>query len=359
MKYILIIFSIIYSSNLYGQDFLNNPDYVYGEGYGNTIEEADENAFASLATTLKSNVKVYITSNTKDVNGNISHNFNQDITLTTSLKIKDCYQYIDNTFNNGYRIYRYINKKEYVNERLAAINSLIPGNKNYTIKFDNNDWINRKHPNFMLGSWYYAYQILDDDLMDLFYPQTQLLKKEYFDKIINTQKLIDVYEVYGCYFNTNGYEATYDGGFTIDYHTRQNIEINNIYLSTHCEDNGEIFTKLFHHIYIEYWDGEKWSDEYEISNGESKHVLKIHANPKMHHNRYISGKDKLKSRISFCTYDNVGNVIRIDNIPDKFYVYKDVEMLPLDKIKKGIDNDVKNGHLDTETSHNIKLYFFN
>ena len=350
LTYLLFICSIY---NAYSQSFLNDDNYAYGEGISNTIEDADKKALKDLAISLKAQIKASSIYRITDNNGEIKDFYTESINISSNLIIKDSYKYIDTVYN-GYKVYRYINKKEYVESRLSIYNNIINTKVNY-----NNSL------NLVLGEYFYAYKILDDDLMALFYHKTNDLKNNLKAKIINLQKDINIEETTSLYFNIKKEDIPLYGK---DYQNidNNNFDINHIYLL--------IKEPYAYNLDFEYWDGEKWSNDYEKSlNNPISNLCRISCNDLIPRNKYtlynfpyykeiknhkeLVLKKQLKFRVVFQTLDINKNKIKIE-VPDDFYVINEVNMALKEDIYNWIKKDIERGFLSQLQANRILYYLY-
>lgn len=342
-KLICCIF-VFLAENLYAQDFLNNSDYIYAEGRGLSIDEADKAALAALTNTIKVFVKTSSTYKVSDSNGKISRFYNQDVEVNSSMTLKDCKIYIDENFTNGYRVFRYLNKKEYVETRKRIVNELIKNNNVFPYNMD---------LNLLLGRYYYAYQILNDDLLSIFDYRNEELKKSIKTLALNKQKEIRFEETSGIFFDLNINEVPFCGKIS-DYTNKPYFDLKNIYIS--------INKMTIYKFNFEYWDGERWSNAYEKSINRYNDlnystIFKIKCAPKFSRNKF-NLKNQIKYRILFQTLDDLGNKIVID-VPDDWYYYGEVNMASPNRICDWLNYDIERHIIDRKQAFNYYESLFN
>lgn len=87
MKYIYILIMILFSSQLYSQswdEIKTDPSYIYGEGWGSSVQEADKNALSDLI----GKITVVVTGDFETTTEEIGKNEDFDIQSYTSSKVK-------------------------------------------------------------------------------------------------------------------------------------------------------------------------------------------------------------------------------------------------------------------------------
>ena len=150
MKKLLIVIGLIGAlASASAQEFLSSNDYVYGMG------TTDNEAVMSLSTSISVAVTSEISYAVREVNKSRSEDFSKNVGLSSSILIPNSKQYID---NRGI-YYRFINKREYVENKRAEFNNY------YTLALEL-DGSGVKHElNQRLGYYYLAYQIMNEPLM--------------------------------------------------------------------------------------------------------------------------------------------------------------------------------------------------
>lgn len=364
-KLILILICALYSTISYSQYFIGNKDYVYSIGFGSTIEEADKDALSMLSSMLKTHVKTYSIHQVTQINNKIDEKYSQNTITNSSIELKDCHIYTDSIVSGRtkvYKVYRYINKKEYVDNRLKVVKSLIE-NKKSIIYIGNKKIYNSI--NLRIGNYYYAYQILDDDLMTLFYYKNEDLKDFIKNKAIELQKMIFIKETSGLYFNVLKKDIPIYGK-DMDHINRSFFDDKNIYFLDMTPDS--------YNLDIEYWNGKNWVDTYDKSFTETYSKLyRIPCNDLLHRNKYTlnnhicyktaNGTDRialyrqLKYRIKFETLTDTGEIIAI-NVPDDWYIIKEMFMAPKDEVISWIRDDIERGYISANKAKKIVRYLY-
>lgn len=337
LLYILLIF-IIYPINLiYSQEFLTNSDYIYAEGRGRTLEEADKAALLALCNSIKSEIKTHIRYQVSSSDDIIRQRYTEDIQINSLVTIKDCGQYVEDFGITNFKVFRYINKKEYVESRLLKVNTLI----NESIKtFPYNVDINLK-----LGAYYYAYKILDDDLMDAFnynnYEMKSLIKKN----AIKLQKNIQFEEIPSVLYYVNLKKIPFVGEIN-HYTDKPYFDNENIYLSV-----NKVPSFKFN---FEYWNGKFWSNKYErsFSNGDLNYASKFKLICTQKFPRNIT---VIKYRVTFETIGSDGQKIKI-NVPDDWYFVGNVYMAKRDRLEDWITYDLNRKVIDYNQYVRYKKY---
>lgn len=340
MKNIIYIIAIILNYNiLIAQEFIDNNDYVYAEGYGNTIEEADKHALSLLANNIKVNVKSFSEYYVKANGYDMQKSYSEKIITFTDIIIKDSQVEVIKLSNDYYHVYRYINKKEYVNNRLNKIKKILDVHKKYG-----------RTGNLILGEYYYAYCIYDDDLMELFYPQSITLKKELKNKAINLQKSVYVEETSKLYFNVENDSFPLYG---IDYQLINNecFDLNNFYFKV----MGPYAYKLNFEIKV----GDKWIKDYIKSIGnDSSPLYCVKCNLSLPRNIFYKSDKLLEYRVIYEIIDDFNNRVKID-VPNDWYVINIIKMASYNDIIKWINNDIERKFISYKEGEIIKNYMFN
>lgn len=278
MKNLIIILFTCFSYNCLAQPFLNNSDFVYGEGRARTLEEADKLAFADLVNNIYINIEINSTTVLGDYNGRINRQYQENIDTNNGITIKGSVRYIDDSYvGDGYRVYRYFNKTEYISKIKEKAKLYVKlADDNYYSSFMSGTMNNT------IGYYYLAYQCLDDKLIrlidgenDVFRAQIIAKAKKLISEIVMEIETVDSYAFYLSIYHKN---------------------------------------HLMHNIDFEYWDGVKWSDNY-IKNNRGE-VYKIP------HTAYLScNTNELRYRVVYQTTDEENNKIKL-YVPDSFYVEK-------------------------------------
>lgn len=338
IKIIFCLYILSIYMPAYAQSFINDDDYVYAEGYGDTIEKADTNALNALSRNLKSHIiSSYEYKSYKHNDERIEY-YGNNIKIYSNLIIKESYQYVDTLFKSGYKVYRYINKKNYVSDRLKKIESILN--------------IHKKYPrtlNLILGEYYYAYNILDDDLMELFYPKSKALKNELKRKAINLQNSVIIEETSKLYFNVKNEEMPLYG---VDYEIIKNpcFDINNFYF--------RVIGPYAYNLNFEIEVNGKWIKNYIKSFGSDFSPLYcINCDSSLPRNLNFISNKPLNFRITFEIIDYFDNKIKVE-VPNDWYVIHNIIMSSEREIKEWIDKDVKRNFITSYEANLIKKYMF-
>ena len=340
MKNIIYILLLLINLNiLKAQEFIINNNYVYGEGFGNTIEEADKNALNSLANSIKVNVQSYSEYNIHMNEYDVKKTYSERILTFTNIIIKDSHIKIIKTSDDCFKIYRYIDKKAYVEERLNKINDILYKHKNYA-----------RTINLMLGEYYYAYKIYDDQLMALFYPQSIPKKEELKKKAINLQKCISVEETSKLYFNIRNESIPLYG---IDYQSIDNecFDLNNFYF--------RVIGPYAYGANIEIYIGNKWSKNYSKSiENYSCPLYRVKCDLSLPRNKFSKSKNILLYRVTFEIIDDFNNKLEI-NVPNDWYFVNNIVMASPNDVIEWINNDVERKFITPQKAEIYKNYLFN
>lgn len=175
------------------QDFVDNPDYVYGIGVSFSERTADSLAILSLSRSLYidvSNTSIYEAEETE--NSAKTHFFTRT-SLSSGMRMRGVRKHVDLLPGGEYRVYYYINKPEYIESHLQEYFRYLDEADKY------DSWGSDRHRvNLILGSLLYAYMELDDDILSAIYPKSDLYKVGVLDRIRYTQEhsgvLLSAYE---------------------------------------------------------------------------------------------------------------------------------------------------------------------
>lgn len=329
MRKVFCFIVLLISNDLYSQEFLHSNDYIYGEGRGRSIEEADRAALATLANTLLFTVKASANNNASDQNRNGSRYIEQETEPNISLALANSKLYIDDKSSGrrNYRVYRYFNKKEYIETRKKLVDELLNGHD--TLR-------NVADINLKLGKHYRAYQILDDDLMSFLDPNNEETKKYIKEKALRVQKAVQFYESAGYYFYYDMDDFPYIGR-VCDYTDKPSYDPKNFYIG--------ISIGMFYKFDFEYWDGTKWCNEYSRSINRSSDlnystIFKISSTPTLPRDKFIDKSNKLICRILYAVINNLGEKVIID-VPDDWYYYNEADMFDHDDIVYWLNLDIE------------------
>jgi hypothetical protein len=314
-KLISILFLFFNILCVDAQSFIDNPDYTYGEGRANTLEEADKLAFADLVNQLRIEVSVSSDLSLSDYNGKIDRKYGEKIKTSSGIKLSGTTRYIDDEWDGkGYRVYRYFNKTKYVNDRKEKASKYLELAEENYYGSEKNGTIN-----ITLGHYYLAYQCVDDELFILLNGSNDVFKAQIIDK---TKQLLDIIKLeFRPASKFHGYFTPYDEKAA--YYDPNNFHVS-IYLNNYIMCN----------IDFEYWDGVRWS--YAYKKNEAGDIFEIKTNGNIP--RSIKG---LKYRIVYQTYDENNKKIKLF-VPDDFYTIGYGENVDKETINRWIAIDKKN-----------------
>jgi hypothetical protein len=317
MRCLITILFALSLSWVNAQPFINDPNYIYGEGRANTLEEADKLAMSDLLNQLRVNVRSNSDLILGDDNGRVNRKYGEKIETSSELTLRGTLRYIDDSFTGKerYRVYRYFNKTEYVRERKKKA-------MDYVALADENHWGSAKKGtiNITLGYYYLAYQCVDDDLFTLLDGANDVLMAQIIAK---TRELLDIITLeFRPASKFHGYYTPYDP-------KSPHFDPKNFHVSIYHRNY------LMRNIDFEYWDGIKWSDSYKKT--ESGDVCQISCTSLLPRN--VNG---LKYRIVYQTFDEDGKKIKLF-VPEEFYLVQFVEAIDRETINEWIEADRKNG----------------
>lgn len=156
--------------NAYGQQFLENDNsYIYAVGVGKTQSSADEEAILSFSRTLQTKVTSIVTFDAIERNGEVEKTATKNIVLDNSVIAKNVKQLV-RLDGDVYTVYRYIDREQYIEERLSLYNDYLDKARRYRETED------AHRLNFIIGAYYLAFQSIDDAIMDIINPDNGILK---------------------------------------------------------------------------------------------------------------------------------------------------------------------------------------
>ena len=170
----------------YGQEFLDYPDdYLVGHSIAKTEAAADSLALISLAREFYTDVVSETSSKFYDDGRSRKQTYSNNVELKTRIRIAGAKKYVNRIRRGEYEVYRYFNKKEYVEERIYSYTHYL----NEAERYRNSDYPHRT--NLVLGSMYNAYVSLNDTLLSLLYPKSVNLKETLKREIKTTYDLAE------------------------------------------------------------------------------------------------------------------------------------------------------------------------
>lgn len=178
--YFIITSLFICECFCFSQDFLTNTDYVYGVGV------TDSAAVVSLSISIGVQVVSDVEYTIIEQNDSISSSFKKKRGMSYTRFLSDTKSFYENGI-----YYRFINKKEYVDDILKNVNY-------YVNKAEEIDTSYVKHNiNLILGCYYNAYCALNDELFILF---TKKQYESFKESFLLKAKLVYSSGLYGSLF---------------------------------------------------------------------------------------------------------------------------------------------------------------
>lgn len=182
-----------------GQEFMHSPDYVYGFASDYVESVADSLALFSFSKSV--HVSVENTSShyfSEDGNG-FNESFEKKVGINSNIVIEDIKKYVE--LNNGlFTVYYYINKKEYIEKHICNYeNNIKKANEFKTSTVPH-------AKNLVLGHYYCAYKSVENELLTYFYPESEILKEDVLNKIVET------YNNMGFIFSARNYGVVNPSG---------------------------------------------------------------------------------------------------------------------------------------------------
>ena len=314
MKRLLVIYLLIAPYIVSAQVFLNNPDYIYGEGRGVTIEDADKKAFEALTSSLRVDVRVNTTLELNDHNGAVNREYDANINTQTTLRLTGIKQYIDNSFTDGVRVYRYFNAREYVFDHKQKAASYLQLAKDGFYGSQVKGTIN-----LSLGYYYLAYQVLNDEVLSLLDGDNEIDKAQIMHNIKSIIQDVEIEYRPASLYN-------YDWSDVLNKPTRPSYDSENLHVSAYFRGAA------MYRFDFQYWDGVKWSDDYKWN--ERGDIAEIKCTALLPRNIL-----NLRYRVNFQIIGDKGEKINLP-VPNSFYIMKVVEYVnPSDWIQNDKHNN--------------------
>lgn len=182
MKLRLSILLLFLSVISYGQEFFDrdDPDFVYGVGVAESESAADSLAMSSLAMAIYTDVMSETNYRFSNHNGRKNQSYANTVNLKSHVHIKGSKKIVNRLKRGKYEVYEYINKREYVNSRIEVYTECL----NKAIAYEKST---EPHSiNYALGMYYTAYCAVNDEVLNVFYPQSV----EYRNSALNSIKRI-------------------------------------------------------------------------------------------------------------------------------------------------------------------------
>ena len=161
------------------QEFIGNPDYIYGVGYSKKESVADTAALVSLARAISVRVENESVREVEETGRRFSERRFKRTNLSTSIKVDGAKKYVEKR-GKEYVVYYYINKQEYIDDHILTLGTGI-ANADYYESSDDPHAIN-----YILGELYTAYTAVDDALLNALYEKS-ISYKEYLLSEIRRQ----------------------------------------------------------------------------------------------------------------------------------------------------------------------------
>ena len=276
----------------YPHDFITNPDYVYAVGEGKTQDEAERAAFMSLSSKLKIEVKNEVKHSLSLNDNEISENYSSVSGLYSGMTFgEEIETAVEKVKNKHYRVYKYINKREYV-ERQHDLSKYY-FNKADSLEHHGNKFV--KHAqNLILGYYYKAYEALDTDLMNAFEDNDS--EKQ---RILNRDSVIYQTTKYGLPTLVRGSGSNYYVEMAGVVHNSEPIGLCGF--EYYFRDGWKTPQNLFVHSYDSYP-----ADSHDVFDSTLYHKCIIRGD-----------NNKIQYRILY-EYEENGNYYRI-NVGDRWY----------------------------------------
>lgn len=260
MKKFLSTIFLFFSFVAFGQDFLTNPDYVYGMGIADNIEDADEAAFLSLAKTINVNVVSTSTYNAFEDKNGYDENVNKHISVTSSFSAKDAKIFIKKIGDDIY-VYRYINHKEYVDTHMEEYNRYMKQVNGFSGSHDCNK---------SLGSCYRAYQCLDDEIMDAYNKGNKTLKENTMNRAKKIYNLMPSHYFSGAKMRSS---AEFLSG--VMYFKNNSWHTPTIFHSDYKDINSTIYGKDYEYAFVNVYEPTLYRFTYEEDTDNGVAVINV------------------------------------------------------------------------------------
>jgi hypothetical protein len=187
MKRLLIILALFLPVWANAQAFLDNPDFAYGVGISKNEYSADSVAMLALSDAIYKEVSNESNYTIEENNGVISESYTKSVSLSSSIRIAGAKKLVSVLPDGKYKVYYYINKKEYIGSHLGRY-------VEYMREFSEYEKSDDPHSvNYMLGSLYMAYSEVDDPTLNILSKESAIYKADAASKIEKIYKDCDIY----------------------------------------------------------------------------------------------------------------------------------------------------------------------
>lgn len=176
----VIVFVFLPVMILYGQVFLDSPDYVYGCASDADEEKADNAALICFSKSICVNIVNNVSHTISEENRTVSESFVKETSVNTDLFLNGGWLKKYVTYDNGlFTVYYYLNKKEYIEKCLSEYD------KNMKIGDSYIDSDTYHSVNLMIGHYYLAYEIAGEKMFNALYSDAWKLEKKAFDTLVH------------------------------------------------------------------------------------------------------------------------------------------------------------------------------
>lgn len=190
MRRFILLLILLVSFSAYGQVYRNNPNYIYGEGVGKTVEEADTRAMQALTGRIKTKVDNYTTYTLISENKTVSERFEKNVNLYSSMDVEDSEREVVYG-KKKVTVVRYVNRTEYCKQHISNYQNY----RNLADSLENMYRCEIPHcTNLILGAIYNAYRALDTDMMDAFFAENIDIKNNLIKEAEHYYACYDIYE---------------------------------------------------------------------------------------------------------------------------------------------------------------------
>lgn len=291
---ILTILILLCSFSLQAQDVFDPRGKVYGEGFGNTLEEADKNALRELGSSIQTRVSSNVLTQTKNGETIILSN-----TYTTvSLDIKTSQRFVaPRKKREKFHVYRYIEIEPYISSRMKNYKNLYSLSAKYT------------DSEVKCGYLYLAYCELDDPTMDAYNSGNTALKKDIETTVkserINLGGKINFY-IYGPNDNLIALDVPYEWKNGIPKPAPKPVSVEHINTETENNSTASYDSNQITTIVVE---GDSKKDR-RNRNYESEHIIEEYVRTVQNHGDDWGVGCKLKTTSSLSRHHPSRNGFR-------------------------------------------------
>lgn len=286
-----------------------SSDYIYGEGVGESEQEADQRALASLATLIDNTVVAEAAVKDSQDNQLLNKEFDYSVSTQTLLTLSNTKKLIDTAWNKpGYHVYRYINAKKYAQNLVKQGYDFVKiakkyyftdptfwGNYSLTDKQIYYEKCQKFYINLELGYLWEAYTKFNNKILLAYNPYYHAVKDSIARRMAEAQ-------TYKCteYLDHSQFEYIRTTGISEhwwEHHTGPCIDFNHVYFLSDCGD--------FVYSFDSNSKDRSWKDvERETKDNRVVTLTVYHQEERF--------QDSVWVKINFIIKDEAGNMVKLD-----------------------------------------------